>query len=144
MSSVPKPLLRKRADIAHELHIAEDKAAELRVKLQTLDGAIRIMSPGWKAPDGPARKRPAPTTTARHGDIGSGAIQALKVSNNPMTAAEIAAAIAAVRQMPVGDGLKRKRFVSAVLSAMRRYEAKGFVSALQADGSKTPRWSLRR
>lgn len=68
----------------------------------------------------------------------------LKGSNVLLTAAEIAEAIAAARQTTVGDGVKRKRFVAAVHSAMRRYQAKGFVALLQDEHTTLLRWSLKR
>jgi hypothetical protein len=47
MTSVPRPLLRKHLELAHDLQVIEAQATQVRAQLRTITGAIRLLDPRW-------------------------------------------------------------------------------------------------
>jgi hypothetical protein len=120
----------------------------LRAQLAVLDSAIAILSPGWKPPTGPVRRRPVKVKEGASGavaraDVAGESVRMLKQARTPMTTTEIAEVIAKAHGVPFTDRADRKRLTSGVLSALRRFQKKGLAVVHQGD-KRELRWSVRR
>jgi hypothetical protein len=94
-ASVPKAardsgLIAKRAEVAGEIIAAEQRLAEMRASLESLDSTIRLFDPSA----GPRRIKPKLERTAikvsRSGELTRTVLSVLRQSEKPLTVREVA------------------------------------------------------
>lgn len=87
-------LIRKRAELARDLILAESKADELRAALAAIDDAIRVFDPtSIPASIKPKRAR-TPVTPLPYGHPSRMMLDILRTALEPMTARQIAEELA--------------------------------------------------
>lgn len=143
MAPIPRPLLRKRLELASELALVEKRADELRHQVAMVEGAIGLLDPGWRAPKVRARRLPTHQGRLPVGDVGREGLRALKRAGKSVTTTDLVAAIAGARGLHFASRKDREDFASSVTMAMRRYEKKGAVASAPVNGSHTLAWRLR-
>lgn len=144
MAGLPRPLLRKRDELARELAILERQAHGLRDKLSTLDGAIRLLEPAWKPPKAIAKRRPQYRGRLPQGEAARASLRALKRAGRAMNTGELVAALEAERGLKFSSRKDREDFASSITMAMRRYEAKGLIAAELVGKGTALLWHLKR
>jgi hypothetical protein len=104
---------------------------QLRADIASLDGAIRVFDP-TAAPDKirPILRRKKPTLIPR-GQCSRTILDMLRNADNPMTAREIAAQLAARYQMDASDRDAMKALVAKVRNTLARQ--RGLVSEARGD-----------
>jgi len=144
MAVVPRPLLRKHLELAHELQAAEARAAEVRAQLATIVGAIRLLEPRWKAPKVGKKRLPVSKGRLPPGEAARQSMRALKDLGSALTTPQIVDFIAKEKGLTFEDRQDREDFASSVAMALRRYERRGLVSCEAIAGTNKLRWSLKR
>lgn len=143
MATIPRPLLRKHLELAHELQAVEGRVAEVREQLQTIVSAIRLLDPRWQPPKVGRGRLPSFKGRLPAGDVSRLSMRALG-SGNPLTSAEIVDLIADERSLTFASRQDREDFASSVAMALRRYERRGLVASESIPGTNKLRWALRR
>jgi hypothetical protein len=103
-------LARKRAELAGELDRLQARANQLQADLGHLDGAIRLLDPGFK-PE-PSRRKQERRRQAwfKNGDLQKVVLDVLRLAPEPLTVREVALAAMVRRELDTRD----ERAVAAV------------------------------
>ena len=144
MASLPRPLLRKHNELAHELQTLEAQANQVRAQLQTVDGAIRLLDPRWKPPKLSKKRLPVQKGRLPPGEAARLSLMALKGVNGGLTTPDIVDGIAKEKSLTFTDRQDREDFASSVAMALRRYQRRGLVTSEPIDGTNKQRWALKR
>lgn len=124
-------LREKRAELSGELIAAEKRVLQLRADLDCLDGAIRLFDPEAE----PRKIRPVQTRRVSgpipRGQCSRAILDMLRRADQPMTAREIAAQLAADYRIDAGN----KGALNALVVKVRNtlLHQKGLVSELRGD-----------
>lgn len=143
MATIPRPLLRKHLELAHELQTVESRVAAVREQLQTIVGAIRLLDPQWKPPKVGKGRLPSFKGRLPAGDVSRLSMRALG-AGNALTTTDIVDVIAQERSLTFASRQDREDFASSVAMALRRYERRGLVASESISGTNKLRWTLRR
>ena len=130
-------LRSKRAELSGELIAAEKRIVQLRVDIQSLDGAIRVFDP-TAAPDKirPILRRKKPALIPR-GQCSRAVLNTLRDASTALTVREIAAQLAARYQLDASDRDAMKALIAKVRNTLARQ--KGLTSELRGD---TKAWKV--
>jgi hypothetical protein len=124
-------LKQKRAELSGELLAAEKRIVQLRADIRSLDAAIKIFDPTSEPHTiRPILRRKKPTLIPR-GQCSRAVLDMLRHADNPMTAREIAAQLAARYQIDSSNMGAIKTLVAKVRNTLTRQ--KGLVSELRGD-----------
>jgi hypothetical protein len=130
-------LRAKRAELSREMISTEKRIFQLREDIASLDRTIRVFDPTAEPHTiRPILRRKKPTPIPR-GQCSRAVLDMMRHANNPMTAREIAAQLAARYQIDASDSGTMKALVAKVRNTLARQ--KGLVSELRAD---TKAWKL--
>lgn len=124
-------LREKRAELSGELIAAERRILQLHDDISSLDRTIRVFDPTAELHTiRPILRRKKPTLIPR-GQCSRAILDMLRQADNPMTAREIAAQLAARYQMDASNIDAMKALVAKVRNTLAGQ--KGLVSELRGD-----------
>src|ERR1700730_9092477 len=120
-------LRRKRAEISGHIHDLEMRIARQRANLANLDATIKLFSPGAN-PDAIPPKRPYRRIRyfARN-ELSRLTQDAMRTASEPLTSAEITAAVMQAKGMPSGDAAFKEIVAARALTVLRRLAKRGAI-----------------
>ncbi len=118
-------LVKRRASLAGELEAARSKVRQLHADIAALDAVIRQYDPAYPV-DAIATKRPRADagTTA---DMGRTVLDVLRGAGGPLTLAQVAERIVALRGLDAASGAVRAAVEGSAGRALRHQREKGAV-----------------
>ncbi len=128
-------LIAKRAEIAGKIEATQSELRSLIIDLDHVDAALRIFDPDIDLSDVRPRALPARHRSFR-GGVQRTVLAALRKSNKPMAAYELAKHVMAERGLDMSD--KRLLVVVAkrVGASLRQMRAKNYVRSIPAIGRR--------
>ena len=124
-------LREKRAELTGELIAAEKRILQLRDDISSLDRTIRVFDPTAEPHTIRPVLRRKKSTPIPRGQCSRAVLDMLRHANNPMTAREIAAQLAARYQMDASNMDAMNALVAKVRNALARQ--KGLASEFRGD-----------
>jgi hypothetical protein len=113
--------LAKRAELAGELIAAEKRIAQIHLDLAAVDGALRVFDPTTvPVKIKPRRPMSAPLTPLPHGHASRVILTILREATEPLSARQIAEALAERCGMTDPSPAQRKALTDKVLSVLIR------------------------
>jgi hypothetical protein len=139
MDLVLSGLVKRRAALAGELEAAQAKARQLHADIAALDAVIRQLDPAYPV-DAIATKRPRNPegTTA---DMGRTVLDVLRRAGGPLTIAQVAERIVALRGLDAASGAVRAAVEGSAGRALRHQRDKGAVRN-PAKAGRSVLWEL--
>jgi hypothetical protein len=138
---IPVPLAKQRNSLHRERLDIEKRLAQVARELESLDYAIKIISPGWKPPSSPPRRALTPSRLP-HGTIAENCLEFLRDHHEGDTS-QITTSIKKRYDVQLKSKREEQDFASAVATALRRYQRKGVVEiAGRHMRTGTLRWRL--
>ncbi len=139
MDLVLSGLVKRRALLAGELEVVQAKMRQLHADLAALDAVIRQIDPAYLV-DAIATKRPRNPdgTTA---DMGRTVLDVLRRAGGPLTIAQVAERVVALRGLDAASGAVRAAVEGSVGRALRHQRDKGAVRNAAKRG-RTVLWEL--
>ncbi len=142
MSRLPSVLKQQRSLLAYEKLTLLRRLSEVDKQLSSLDYTLRLMDPEWSPPA--KVSKPVRATLLPRGAVATGCLAALR-QHAVLWTGEIAQQLAEEHGLTFTERRGEVDFASAVAMALRRYERKGFVEAVERNPSTGEfRWRLRR
>lgn len=138
---IPRPLTRKRDELAYERAQLKTRLTEVEAELKALDYALKVVSPEWE----PSKRKPRAPARARRlprGQVATTCLQVLR-KGGALSTPEIVQLVARHLSLTFESGDVRDDFASSVTMALRRYERKGLVEIIDQDARTGAfRWRL--
>jgi hypothetical protein len=130
----------KRAEISGHIHDLEKRIARQRANLANLDTTIKLFSPGANPDAIPPKRAYRRTRYFAHNELSRLTQGALRTASEPLTSAEIAAAIMQTKAMPFDDAAFKEIVASRTLTVLRRLAKRGGV--VKHGTSRDAKWAL--
>ncbi len=132
-------LVKRRASLAGELEATQARVRQLHADIAALDAVIRQYDPAYPV-DAIATKRPRADagTTA---DMGRTVLDVLRRAGGPLTLAQVAERIVALRGLDAASGAVRAAVEGSAGRALRHQREKGAVRNPAKQG-RAVRWEL--
>jgi hypothetical protein len=128
-------LLRKRAELAGELIAIDARAEQLRADLAALDGALRVFDPSIVPANIKPKRFQTQTTPLPHGHPSRMMMDILRKAAKPMTAREIADALAEQCGLAPMPPDKHKALLTKVRNMLARQDGRTVAREERADGA---------
>ena len=125
-------LIKKRAAISGEIEHAQTMLRQLIIDLDNIDATIRLFDPEAKLDDIKPKPFP-PRHAAYRGEVSRTILSALRQSNGPLTAAQLAQMLMAERGMNTADRRNVKLIGKRVGSSLRTMRASGLVRSIDPE-----------
>ena len=135
-------LVRRRAEMAGELHTIQGRLNELHADLAALDAVIRQFDPEYHLDAIRPRYRRAPTA-GEHGAISRTVLDVLRRAEGSISAKAIAEAIIALRALDAGDRALARSMRKRVDMALRYQRTNGMVREGEQTGAEVV-WEVVR
>jgi hypothetical protein len=132
-------LVKRRAALAGELEASQAKVRQLHAHIAALDAVIRQYDPAYPV-DAIATKRPradAGTTV----DMGRTVLDVLRRAGGPLTLAQVAERIVALRGLDAASGVVRAAVEGSAGRALRHLRGKGGIHN-PAKAGRSVLWAL--
>lgn len=126
-------LVRKRAEIAGQIEVAQIALRRLIADLDHVDATIRIFAPEIATETIKSRPNP-PQHQALRGEVKRTILDALREAQHPLTSADIALHVMAARCLPASDPNLKLIFVRRVCQALNLMRHKGVVRSVEQPG----------
>jgi hypothetical protein len=134
-------LVKRRAALAGELEAAQAEARRLHADIAALDAVIRQFDPAYPV-DAIATKRPRTATgEVTGGDMGRTVLDVLRRAGGPLTIAQVAERIVALRDLDAASGAVRAAVEGSAGRALRHQRGKGGVRN-PAKAGRSVLWGL--
>lgn len=134
-------LVKRRALLAGELEASQAKARQLHADLAAVDAVIRQLDPAYPV-DAIATKRPrGPTGEVTGADMGRTVLDALRRAGGPLTIAQVAERIVALRGLDAASGAVRSAVEGSAGRALRHQRTAGTVRNPRKEG-RLALWEL--
>jgi hypothetical protein len=115
-------LARKRAELAGEIRLAEERLDQLRADVLHLDAAIRIIDPGYHVDAIVPRVRRQRREWFGNGELLRMVLETLRKAPEPLTAREVAVALMERRGFDATDAATVRLVEKRVDATVRRRE----------------------
>lgn len=115
-------LVQKRAELAGEIKVLEDRLEQLRSNILHMDAAIRIIRPGYHTDAIVPKKRRQQRQWFGNGEILRMTLEALRKASDPLTAREIALALMERKGFDQNDEATIRTIEKRIDATVRRRE----------------------
>ena len=133
-------LVRKRAEIAGQIEVAQIGLRRMIADLDHIDATIRIFAPEIATETIKSRPNP-PQHQALRGEVKRIILDALRDAQHPITTADIAQRVMGARCLPASDPELRKLFVRRVGASLHVMRHKGVTRIVEQPG-RFQGWTL--
>jgi len=125
-------LIKRRAELAGELHRHHEAIGKLAKDLEHLDATLRIISPDFEPESIAAKFRP-PDDWSHRGQMSRMILSILRTAKEPLTSREIASQMILERGLAMDDKLLRL-MTKRVSTALRERRDRGQAASVQGPG----------
>ena len=133
-------LIRKRAEVAGELEIAQTRVRQLIIDIDNVDATIRLFAPDIDLEE--IRPKPVPPRhTAFHGEISRVILNTLRETGLALTTKDIALRVMTERNLNAADPRLTRTVQKRVGASLRNLRARRLVVSVTGAGSNL-RWKL--
>ena len=126
-------LVRKRAEIAGQIEVAQIALRRMIADLDHIDAAIRIFAPEIATETIKGRPNP-PQHQALRGEVKRIILDALREAQHPLTTADIAQRVMGARCLPASDPELRTLFIRRVGQSLHVMRHKGVTRIVEQPG----------
>lgn len=141
-SHVVPALIRKRAEIAGQIEHAQSTLRQLIIDLDNLDATIRLFRPDIDLEEIKPKPLP-PRHHAYKGEVSRIVLEALRQSDKPLTAQELAQHVMAERGLNTADKRLVKAIGKRVGACLRHNRERGVMRSTKGPGQFLV-WSIRK
>lgn len=120
-------LIRKRAELAGQIHELERRISRQRINLANLDSTIRLFSPTTNPDAIPTKRRNRRTMYFARNEFSRLTLDALRLAPIPVSSTDIAASILRAKNMGADDEAVKVVLNERILSILRKLHKRGAV-----------------
>ena len=128
-------LVKRRAELAGEIHATHDRLGRLVRDLSAIDAALAVVAPDMEVEAIRPRMFRPPEDWASRGQMSRLVLVILRQSHDALTTREIAAQMILERALDAGDQKLLNLMVRRVGSALRHQRDKGRVESAEGPGN---------